>query len=462
MKRSYILAMATVLLLLFLNPQSLFIYSQKEAVILISNVTLIDGTARPAIPNAFVLTRGNRIATVSASPIKAPQGARQIDGKGKFLIPGLMDVHIHLRGSRGVEVVEGKYVSKGPDESVGISALHSYLYCGVTTVYDAGNEGEFILGLREKERAGQIVSPRIFATGPLCTYPGSHGGGPGSILVDSWPEGKPLLDKHIAMKPDIAKLTYEEHGWGTRSLIPRFPVDLLQEVVHYYNSHGIRTVCHISSELCARDAIYAGVDTLAHPVIQSPITESFAQLMAAKKIPMASTMTIGEGYSRLVDHPEYLDQPLYQAVLEPAEINRMKTKEREAQDKRPWTWWMKIMTPICQENCRMINAAGGILACGTDQTIGPAVHRELELLVGGKISTLDTIRIATLNSAIFLGKERELGSIEEGKLADMVLLDADPVADINNAKKINMVIKNGQIVDRGQLDLPVNKKAASK
>jgi imidazolonepropionase-like amidohydrolase len=176
---------------------------------------------------------------------------------------------------------------------------------------------------------------------------------------------------------------------------------------------------------------------------------------------MVTTLTIGEGYSRLVEHPEFLDQPLYKSVLDPEEIKRLKTQEREKQEKRPWTWWMKIMTPIAQENLRMVNEAGGIVALGTDQSIGPAVHRELELLVGGGISTLDAIRIATLNAALFLGKEREMGSIEKGKLADMVLLTADPVADINNAKKIDMVIKDGQIIDRSNLDLPISAKSGS-
>lgn len=114
------------------------------------------------------------------------------------------------------------------------------------------------------------------------------------------------------------------------------------------------------------------------------------------------------------------------------------------------------MTPIAQENIRLINEAGGVMALGTDKSSGPALHREMELLVAAGISPLDVIRIGTLNAAKFIGKEKELGSISVGKLADMVLLDADPLADIDNAKKINMVIKNGVIIDRSKLELPAN------
>ena len=115
------------------------------------------------------------------------------------------------------------------------------------------------------------------------------------------------------------------------------------------------------------------------------------------------------------------------------------------------------MTEIAQENLAKINKAGGVLAVGTDQSNGPAVHRELELLDAAGVPRADIIRIATLNSAIFLGKEKETGSVEEGKLADLLLVSANPLADIDNLKKIDMVIKNGVVIRRDQLNLPVNR-----
>jgi len=98
-----------------------------------------------------------------------------------------------------------------------------------------------------------------------------------------------------------------------------------------------------------------------------------------------------------------------------------------------------------------------VIVAGTDQTSGPALHRELELMADAGIAPSEIIRIATLNGAIFLGKERDMGSIEEGKIADMVLLNSDPTADINNAKDIVRVFKGGQEIDRSKLDLPINK-----
>lgn len=417
----------------------------------IEHVTLIDGVHAPQA-DMTVAVAGERIAAVIPSAIARGLKGRRIDGSGKFLIPGLIDVHIHLRGGFDVSGRVDAELAP-PNRAEGVAALASFLYSGVTTVYDAGNRAEHILPLRADERAGKILSPRIFATGNLVTYPGSHGDRI-AVRISDFEKDKALLDKHIAeQQPDILKLTLEEEGWGSRPMIPLMPVDLLQKIIRYYNQHGIRTTVHVSSELRSLEAIYAGVDTLAHPVIQGPVSDSFVKLMGAKKIPFASTLTIGENYSRLAEHPEYLDQPLYVASLSAAEREQLKTKTRAEWQARPWTGWMKIMTPIAEENVRKIHAAGGVVACGTDQSSGPATQHELELLVASGISPLDTIRIATYNGAVFLGKADQLGSVDIGKFADLVLLAKDPTVDIDNAKSIVFVMKNGRLIDESQLPL---------
>ena len=156
------------------------------------------------------------------------------------------------------------------DFQPGIRALHSYLYSGVTTIFDVGNDPDYIFTLRDRERSGDLVAPRILATGGIVTYPGSHGSSAKATLVDSWPEDIPLVDAHIARAPDIVKFTYEERGWGLRPMIPMLPLDLLQTLIEYYNDHGIRTTVHTAGERRARQAISAGVDSLAHPVIIGP------------------------------------------------------------------------------------------------------------------------------------------------------------------------------------------------
>ena len=283
------------------------------------------------------------------------------------------------------------------------------------------------------------------------TSPGGHGG---PYYIESWPQDRAILDKHLAGKPDMVKIGQDEHGWGTRPMITKLPDDLLEKIIRYYQSKGVRSTIHISNEHDATEAIYAGVDTLAHPVIQSPISNAFVNIMKVKHVPMASTLTIGESYSRLADHPEYLDQPFYRAMIDPATIQRMKTTQSAQMKDDRWAQWMKIMTPVAQDNVRRINAVGkDIIACGTDRSSGADVHRELELIAAAGIDPAQVIVIATRNSARFLGLLDDLGTIEAGKLADLVLLNADPTADINNAKQIQTVIKNGKVIDRNGLEL---------
>ena len=423
--------------------------------LVIDHVTIIDGRGNPAQPDSTVIVDGERIAWVGPGAAPHPTQGRHIDGSGRWLIPGLMDVHIHLDGGFDPTPPRPGQPPKPPglNRATALGALASYIYAGVTSIYDAGNRPELILPLRADERAGKIASPRIFATGNLITYPGSHGAAV-AVTIDSWPQGKAILDRYLAeQQPDVMKITYEEEGWGARPLIPLLPADLMREIIKEANLHGVRTTIHVSSELRALEAIYAGTDTLAHPVIQGPVSDSFVKLMGAKRIPFATTLTIGENYGRLVDHPDYLDQPIYVASFSPEQRERLRTSVRDEWAKRAWTQWMKVMTPVAMENIRKVDAAGGIPAAGTDQSSGAALHRELELLVAAGITPLEVIRIATYNGALLLGKERDLGSVEAGKLADLVMLNADPLRDIDNTLAIAFVMKGGQIIDESKLPL---------
>ncbi len=440
-----------ILAMLALTASAL-VFAQGSNIVAIRGVTLIDGTGRSPVPGVTVVVEGNRIKDVGTA-VEVPAGARTIDGTGKFLIPGMIDAHIHLRGGRGPTQ------SAADQEREGVRALHSYLYAGVTTVFDAGNRPEFIMRLRDKEQSGAIVSPRILATGGSVASPNGHGG---PYIIEAWPGDRKMLDDHLATNPDLVKIGQDEHGWGTRPLINQLPNDLLEKIIRYYHSKGVRVIIHTSNEHNSIEAIYAGADTLAHPIIQAPVSERYLKMMAVKRVPTVSTLTIGENYSRLADHPEFLDEPLYRDTLEADERQRLKTEESAKQKENRWAAWMKVMTPVAQDNMKRLNAVGKeIVATGTDQSSGPALHRELELLVGAGISPADTIVIATRNAARALGKLEELGTIAAGKLADVVLLRADPTKDINNAKLVDLVIKNGHIIDRSKLDLPVNRRSAT-
>jgi imidazolonepropionase-like amidohydrolase len=408
----------------------------------IRNVTLIDGTgAAPQANMTVIATEGRFSAVGKDTPV--PRSATIIDGTGKFLIPGLMDVHIHVPGS--------------PDNrDRGLSALHSFLYSGVTSVYDAGNNADYIMGLRADERSGAIVSPRIFATGSTITFPGSWGAGSNATLIDSWPEGKAKMDANFARGPDLQKITYENFGTGSNPWVPTFSDDLITNIIGYAREKGVRTTIHISDEAHARVVIAAGVDTFAHPITVGRMSDELPQMIIDSGTIVVSTLAVFDNISGIVNDPSFLDDPEYRAVYSTAEIEQLKTQARPRYTSIGWGSWFQTTLKYATENIKRQHDAGGIIALGTDRAVGLLTHRELELIVAGGISPLDAITIGTLNTAKYLDREEDLGSIEPGKLADMVLLDADPTADIRNARKIARVFKGGVEIDRNALQLPVN------
>src|SRR5258705_5326111 len=242
--------------------------------IAIEHVTLIDGTGRAAQPDMTIVIGDGRFTQIAPSALADALPARHIDGHGKFLMPGLMDLHIHLRVGTiiGKDGIGKTTATPEQGRAEGTAALHSFLYCGVTTVFDAGNTPDFIFALRDDERAGKLLAPRIFAAGGIVTAPGSHGSGYGSTDIESWPGAKVALDAHFARQPDMIKLTLEERGWGARPMIPLLDPALLEDAIEYANDHGIRSIVHISSELRARQAIFAGADALSHPPVHGPVS----------------------------------------------------------------------------------------------------------------------------------------------------------------------------------------------
>jgi imidazolonepropionase-like amidohydrolase len=425
--------------------------------LVLGNVNLIDTVNKEVKSKVNVVISENKIESVSQTRQKYSD-AKEIDCEGKYLLPGLMDMHVHLHyGHHTGPSQENPTPKLIPeyDERGLVSRLHSFLYCGITSIYDAGNVAEHIFRLREGERNGKITSPRIFCAGSIVTCPGGHGSQL-SVHVASLPADEPKIASHLDKNPDVVKITYDEHNWGIRPLIPILPKATLRRIVEFCHSRKFRVTVHTSNELRAREAVSCGVDALAHPVIQSPVTEEFTWLLSQKGIPVVSTLAIGERYSRLADHPEYLDQPLYRDCMEEEERNELKKEESKKQQGNRWATWMKIMTPVAQQNLKQLASAGGIVATGTDLSFGPDYHRELELLQDGGISPMEVVVAATRNASMFLAKERELGSVEPGKLADLLVVDGDPTKDVRNLQKISHIVKNGVVIDRTKLDLPVN------
>jgi imidazolonepropionase-like amidohydrolase len=405
----------------------------------IRDVTVIDGTGRPAVPHRTVLIDNDRI--VAMGGMRLPIGrAKIIDGGGKYLIPGMIDTHIHLRDTGP----DGKKHSM--DVATAQATLAGFLALGFTTVADLGNLPGTVQIMRG---ADPRISARLLIAGRVFTSPGGRNEDIGITLTSADPA---VLAHHRNEEhPDLIKMVEDSGGFGGQSAATALSTDLMRAIVEDSHRYGLRVVVHIAREVDARNAIAAGVDGLAHPIWAEAESEDFVQLMARRRIPFATTLAIADQYGRLMHHPEYLDLPDYALVLTEAERNRMRTEQRAQFLRQPVAAWREQMLPIEMRNVVRIVHTGGIAALGTDLVSGASSHREMQLLRKAGLSPLEVIRIATLNAAVFLGRDGELGSIAPGKIADQVLLNRDPTADIDATEDIAMVVHNGLVVDRERL-----------
>ena len=405
----------------------------------IRDVTLIDGTGRPAVAHRTVLVDGERIVAIGGA--RLPVGkARIIDGRGKYLIPGMIDAHVHLRdtGPDGVK--------HSMDVATAQATLAGFLALGFTTVADLGNLPGTVQIMRG---ADPRISARLLIAGRVFTAPGGRNVDIGIAVTTADPLllARPRAEEH----PDLIKLVEDSGGFGGQSPANALSTDLMRAIVADEHRHGRRVVVHVAREADARNAIAAGADGLAHPVWAEAESEDFVRLVARRRIPFATTLAVADQYGRLVHHPEYLDQPDYALVLTDAERTRMRTVQRAQFARMAVAAWREQTLPVEMRNIVRIVRAGGIAALGTDLVSGASSHREMQLLRQAGLSPLEVIRIATLNAAIFLGQQRDLGSIAPGKIADLVLLNSDPTGDIDATEDIAMVMHRGAIVDRARL-----------
>ena len=413
--------------------------------VLIRNVTLIDGTGADPVPNTSVLVVDGRFSEIG-SGITPPAGVAVVDGSGKYLMPGIVDSHIHLPGGRAGAGNREMIM----DVPTGQRILDGYLYSGVTAVYDSGNNAEFISKMRADERAGRIQSPRIYATVSLIAPPEGHGCCAGGTVVYDYEDGIEKLDALFEMKPDLLKFTRERRGMGaTGRNMPMLSPDLMNKLIAYAHDNGIRTTVHVSEVGLAREAMEAGADAFAHTVYLDDANAEFTREIADAGIVLSTTMT------RIEADTDFLDDPLFVAVLSEEEREEIRTSERFGGS--PFTSWLSSLRPAIMRNIKAFHDAGAILAMGTDRSVGPFPHQELKLIVEAGLTPVEAIRTGTLNAAAYIGVAEQIGSIEVGKMADMLLLTADPSQDISNTQKIDAVYKGGVKIDRSQLNVPANK-----
>jgi hypothetical protein len=436
--------------------------AEQEVSIVIEGGKLVDGTGKPPVENAAVLIEGNRFKTISRKgQFPYPKTAKVISADGKTLLPGLWDTHVHYR-----------------DWMAELFLAH-----GVTTILDLGNPSTWILAQRDGVAKGKIRAPRIFACGdPIGEGHGKRGDVKG--FAEAHALARRLLDEGV----DALKV------WA------HCTTDMLKVVAEEAHAAGRKVIGHLGV-ITARDAVLNGLDCLAHAtgLPMSAVKDSEkAQWMLNQEIKRLQTMIIGEpgitawGLFAMMEEDTFDEVAEFlvsrHVRIEPDFVYRWqlasrRREEREYEDfitfsdprlsyippvtltrnMRAWQVYRRLNEQQLnelsegyekfQKFLHRFVRAGGEVDIGTDTSEGrmpgKGVHREFEFLVDAGFSPKDIIVWATKGSAEFIGKGDELGTVEPGKIADMIVVNGDPLADIRALGKIDTVIKNGELVDIG-------------
>ena len=433
--------------------------------------TVFDATGRDPIPDAVVLLERDRISAVGpASEIRIPSGAKVVDVKGKWIVPGLVDTHIHFFQSAGLytrpDIVDFRGVRPYEDEVAAIrenlaGTFKRYLACGVTAVVDVG--GPFWnFSVRERADA-EPLAPRVAVAGPLISTVAREKldlGDPPIIRAASPDEARAMVRKQLEHKPDLMKIWFV--------LTPDRPfaemLEIVKAVVDESHKAGVRVAVHATELDAARAAVEAGAEILVHSVSDKPVDRAFLDLVKGKGVIYVPTLVVMAGYGealggevgltaldrRYGDPRAMASWAEFDDVAGEPEVRAGEARRKKVADG----------VPVMLANLRAVAGAGVTIAAGTDAgnigTLpGTSLHEELEAMAAAGLGAREVLLSATRDAAKLFAKSPEFGTIEPGMLADLVVLDADPLEDIANLNRIALVVKGGAVLAQERI-LPSN------
>lgn len=407
--------------------------AQVSGPMLLRGGSVWDGSDADRVVRSDVLIANGVIAEVGPpGSISAPDGVRQVDAGGKFVIPGLVDMHVHLVPGNSTELC---------------------VAAGVTTVRDLGNYSEWVFGLREKIRRGELPGPRIFAVGEIIE--GSIPCRRGFIRVTTPDEVRvavrALLDRgadgiklYQSTPAEIVSAAVDEAhrlgSWIAGHLCCMNFINAWYSAENVGAEYRGHRDCHGALEA----GVEAGIDTLEHAFATS---DGVLDQMVENGVAFCPTLACTGSQGGYRD-PSLL--PDLERVFENPHQVSGRPPNAEPSGRRAELWYESQKQLV-----REFHRAGGKVHAGTDSPFGVAVgfglHSELELLVECGLTPHSTLLAATRHAAETLRVAHLQGTIEAGKTADLVVLTADPLDDIANTRKIDMVIQAGRIYDRDKL-----------
>jgi Raf kinase inhibitor-like YbhB/YbcL family protein len=383
-----------------------------------TGLTLIDGTDRPPVPKATIVVRDGRIVAAGpAGAVTIPDGAERVALDGKTVIPGLINAHGHVTDA--------------------VRDLRTYAAYGVTTVFSLGDEPATVFAARAEQATPALGRSRVFLAGP--------------VLAPKTPEdARTQVAALAARKVDIVKIRVDDNLGTTQKM----PPEVYRAVIDEAHRLGMRVAVHLFYLADAKAVLAAGTDFIAHSIRDAPVDDVVIAAMKARGVCLSPTLMREVSTFVYGSTPDFFTDPLFLAHANAEWVATLKEPARQqAMRESSAAQRYKAALEVASRNVKRLADAGVPIALGTDT--GPTGRfqgyfelMELELMVKAGLTPRRAIAAATRDAARCMKLDRDVGTLEPGKWADFVALDASPLLDIGNVRKISSVWIAGNRVAR--------------
>lgn len=412
----------------------------------VTGATVISAGESP-LTDAVVVIEGARIARVGpAATTVIPPDADVIDARGKFVMPGLADMHNHVRtGSFRIQ----------QNPRIALSVLLAF---GVTTVFNPSVGIAEFSDLKTATAPEAAPFPRVSGTGPIITIKGDFlGAGVGAPTPETPGEARAAVKMLKAAGVDAIKVNRDDAGWAMTRSVPVMKADVLAAVVDEAHRQGLKVFAHAPQLDHAKEVLEAGADGLLHGIIDRAVDQEFVDLMLRNRAVYVPTLSLYEDVAdvaawarrQAVQDEGRLLTALTDAFTSPAGVRQFESLLNN-------TAAVGGRLTVQRTNLKRLFEADVPIVMGTDTgffgvILGVSSQLELALMVEAGLTPDAALRAATLNAARMIGRDADYGSVAAGKVADLLVLDANPLEDVRNVRRIFRVIRGGTVHAPAQL-----------